>query len=252
MLNKNFVKIVSTIEARMTSTRLPGKVLMIAGGKPLLQILIERLTKSRLINEIIVATTINKEDDVIIELCKSIGIKYFRGSENNVLERVCGAARSANADILVQITGDCPLIDPKIVDEAIEIFLERYPENKLISNTGPEISMPAGFDVQVYMAEDLYEINDNNPDELEREHVSYAFYKEANKNKYRPYHIKYKGELNRPDLRVTLDYESDYKLIRAIYEELSKESEFFSAVEIIKWIDKNSGLMNSRLNIKKK
>ena len=107
-------KIVAIIEARMSSSRLPGKVLLEAGGQPLLGHLIERLKSIDLIDEVVVATTVNKEDQKIINFCLSKDIRYFQGSETNVMERVYQTASFFKADVIVEITGDCPIIDPKI------------------------------------------------------------------------------------------------------------------------------------------
>lgn len=241
------MKITAIVEARMTSTRLPGKVLMEAGGKPLLQILLERLARTSLLNAITVATTVNQADEPIVSLCRALGVPCFRGSELNVLERVCGAAASMSADIVVEITGDCPLLDPQLVDEAIEIFLARFPATRYVSNSGPEISMPWGFDVQVFMASDLYAINADNPDEQDREHVSYSFYRPENKGKYNPFFIQYTGELNRPDLRVTLDYRADYELIRAAYEDLAPKNPTFTAIDVIRWLDAHPQLRDAAI-----
>ena len=128
---------------------------MLAGGITMLEILIRRLSQSRFIEKIIVATTSNTQDDPIIEFCIANNLPYFRGSEHNVLERVYAAAKQFHTDTLVQITGDCPLIDYRMVDDLIEIFNNNYPTSKVVSNTGPEISMPWGFDVQVYKADEL-------------------------------------------------------------------------------------------------
>lgn len=230
-------KIVASIEARMTSSRLPGKVLMTADGKPMLEILVERLQRAHCIDAIIVATTVNAQDNPIATLCERLGIPVFRGSEMNVLERVCSAAQKMSAEVLVEITGDCPLIDPTLVDAAIATFLERYPANRYVSNSGPNISIPWGFDVQVFMAADLYTINADNPDEQDREHVSYRFYRPESGDQYQPYFIRYTGELNRPELRVTLDYHEDYELIKSAYESLAPKNSLFGAVDIIRWLD---------------
>ncbi len=243
-------RIVASIEARMTSSRLPGKVLMEAGGKPLLQILVERLTKSRFIHDIVVATTVNAQDDPIIALAERLGVKSFRGSELNVLERVCGAAKSVNAEVLVEITGDCPLIDVGLVDGVIEAFLAHYPEHRYFSNTGTEISMPWGFDAQAFLAQDLYDINDNTPDKEDQEHVSYRFYRKESGDKYKPFHIKYTGELNRPELRVTLDYREDYELIKAAYEALYPHNPDFTAVDVIRWLDQNHVVRDAAIRVR--
>ncbi len=243
-------RIVASIEARMTSSRLPGKVLMEAGGKPLLQILIERLRKSRFIQDIVVATTINTQDEPIIALCDRLGVKSFRGSELNVLERVCGAAKSVNAEVLVEITGDCPLVDVNLVDGVIETFLQHFPERRYFSNTGANISMPWGFDAQVFLAQDLYDINENNPDKDDQEHVSYRFYRKESGERYKPHFITYTGELNRPELRVTLDYREDYELIKAAYEALYPQNPDFTAADVIRWLDRNPALRDAALRVR--
>jgi spore coat polysaccharide biosynthesis protein SpsF len=243
-------RIVASIEARMTSSRLPGKVLMEAGGKPLLQILIERLRKSRYIQDIVVATTVNAQDEPIVALTERLGVKSFRGSELNVLERVCGAAKSVKAEVLVEITGDCPLIDVGLVDGVIEAFLQHFPERRYFSNTGADISMPWGFDAQVFWAQDLQDINADAPDEHDREHVSYRFYRPESGNRYKPIFIKYAGELNRPELRVTLDYREDYDLIKAAYEALSPANPDFTAVEVIRWLDANPDVRDAAIRVR--
>ena len=112
-----------SIEARMTSSRLPGKVLKLINNKPNLEIMVERIKKAKLISNIIVATTTNKEDDVLVNWCEENNIDYFRGSENNVYDRVVKTHEKFNTDIIVELTGDCPLLDPILIDEAITVFL---------------------------------------------------------------------------------------------------------------------------------
>lgn len=120
---------------------------------------------------------------------------------------------------MVQITGDCPLIDYELVDGAIEIFIQNYPSTRFVSNTGPHISMPWGFDVQVYKAEELRKILELSHTQEDKEHVSHRFYQENFQSLYNPKFIKYKGNLNRPELRVTLDYIEDYNLLKEIVED---------------------------------
>jgi spore coat polysaccharide biosynthesis protein SpsF len=231
----------ATVEVRMTSSRLPGKPLMKAAGKTMLEILITRLSQSKHIQSIIVATTINKQDDPIIDYCIENNICYYRGSENNVLERVYNAAVKYNTDLLVQITGDCPLIDYRLVDGIIDVFLENYPKTRFASNTGPNITMPWGFDVQVYKAEELRMILEDSPSQEDKEHVSNRFYHEEFQSLYNPEFIKYTGVLNRPELRVTLDYIEDYDLIREIVEDFGLENlKQSSMLDIINWLDSHS------------
>jgi spore coat polysaccharide biosynthesis protein SpsF len=230
----------ATIEVRMTSSRLPGKPLMLAGGITMLEILIRRLSQSRFIEKIIVATTTNKQDNPIIEFCIANNLPYYRGSEHNVLERVYAAAKQFHTDTLVQITGDCPLIDYRMVDDLIEIFNNNYPTSRVVSNTGPEISMPWGFDIQVYKADELKKVLDNSPSEEDKEHVSQRFYSAEFNGIYNLLHIKYGPPLNRPELRVTLDYLEDYLLIKEIVEDFSIERlKEFTAENIIEWLDRH-------------
>lgn len=234
--------VVATIEARMTSSRLPGKVLMPAGGKPLLQILIERLRDADGIDEIIVATTSNATDDPIAALCEQLGVAVFRGSENDVLERVCGALRRARADICVEITGDCPLIDPRIVEEVLHAYHETSGRHPYVSNSDPKRSVPAGFDVQVMSANALYALAEETTDPADREHVSYGFYRQEAGDRWSPRFIQHASCRGAEDLLITLDYDDDYVLIRAIHEALSPTTPLYSAPQIIQWIRDNPAL----------
>jgi len=247
----NSYKIVAPIEARMTSTRLPGKVMMEVGGKPLLQILIERLQQSETIDQIVMATTTNPQDDPIAEMCDRIGVACFRGSELNVLDRVCGAARITDADIIVEITGDNCLIDHRTVDQMIRIFLENYPTHRYVSDVGDdENSLPWGFDAKVFAAKDLYEINDNNPDNMDKEHVSWRFYQPEVHEKYNPLIVKYDGAIHRPELCVVLDYQEDYDLMKACYEDLYPQNPQFGVLDIIQWLDKHPDIRDAAIAVR--
>jgi spore coat polysaccharide biosynthesis protein SpsF len=222
---KKNLRVNASIEARLTSSRLPGKVLMPAGGKPLLQILVERLRKASLVDDVIVATTINKEDDPIVELCQKLQVKYFRGSENNVLERVVGAHKENKTDVIVEITGDCPLMDPQLVNTMVQNFLDQFPKHRYITNTGHSPTVPSGFDVQVFTFEDLSEILKTASD-YEKEHVSARFYNPDFATLYNPYSVYGSKETQRPELWVTLDYKEDYLLIKKCYEDLMMNENF--------------------------
>lgn len=221
----------------MTSSRLPGKVLMKAGGKPLLQILIERLQLAQSLDSIVVATTTNDTDLPIVELCHKLGISFFRGSEENVLERVCGAGLEFGADTLVEITADCPLIDPKQVDHAVRLFKDSYPDSLYVSNSSPLGNAPDGMNVQVFKLKELLGVLHDSPDEMDREHVSYRFYRPESGKKYRPKFIKYESPCDRPDIFVTLDFLEDYDLIKAIYEDLAESNPLFSLEDVVRSVD---------------
>lgn len=229
-------RVVASIEARMTSSRLPGKVLMQAAGKPMLQILIERLKKVNQIDSIVIATTINNADEPIAALAKQLGVSCFRGSEEDVLERVCGALKQENADVCVEITGDCPLIDPHIIQEMIQAYFETKDQHVYVSNSDPERSVPAGLDVQVFSAKALYTLSDETKDPLDREHVSYGFYRPETAARWKARFIKHESTRGAEDFWITLDYKEDYEFIKALYEDLAPKNPNFGARETIAWI----------------
>ena len=143
------MNITATIQARMNSTRLPGKVLTNIMGKPMLQWQIERLKRSRLIDEIILATTDSYKDDPIQDLCEKLNIKFYRGSENDVLGRVNNLLQKYNVEIHLECFGDSPLIDPQIIDEFIGFFLKKRCEIDFLSSA-LKSSYPAGMEVSIY------------------------------------------------------------------------------------------------------
>lgn len=204
-------KIVASIEARMTSSRLPGKVLKHINNVPALELMIKRVLKSKKLDDVIIATTINKEDDPIVEWCEINKIKYFRGSENNVYERVLNCHISNNTDIIVELTGDCPIIDPILIDEAVNCFLNNSFE--YVSNCIEE-SYPLGMAVEVFSLESLKTISDNRTlDVIDQEHVSPFFY---TSNQYHIHNISAPEKLTFPELSVTLDTNEDFEVIEKI------------------------------------
>ena len=226
----------------MTSSRLPGKVLMPAGGKPLLQILIERLQCVERLDAIVIATTVNDTDDAISALAERIGVGVFRGSEEDVLGRVCGALRANQADVCIEITGDCPLIDPHIVSETLSEFLRTRDRHPYVSNSDPYRAVPAGLDVQVFSTAALYQLSAETSDALGREHVSYGFYRRESGNRWRPRFLVHASCRGSEDILVTLDYLEDYELIKHIYEDLSSRNPCFTAPDIVAWVRSHSDL----------
>lgn len=244
MINEK--KIVVTIEARMTSSRLPGKILMECCGKPLLQHMIERIRRSNRIDDIIVATTVNKEDDAVEELCKKIECNCFRGSEDDVLLRVLEAAKSIKADVIVETTGDCPVIDWRHIDYLVDIYSSGnydYVANNTIR------SFPDGFDVRIFSAEMLEEINSITDEADDHEHVSIYFIKHP--EKYNLYNWTASDSFNRPELEITLDEYGDYQLINAVYEGLYYSNPDFACKDVIDFLDANNDVRNYVNGIKR-
>ena len=236
MADGSGLKCVATVEARMTSSRLPGKVLLPAAGRPLLQILVERLQRTPGLDGVTIATTVNATDDPISALGQKLGVGVFRGSEHDVLGRVCGALRASGADVCVEITGDCPLIDPEIVGEALTEFLRTRADHPYVSNADPHRAVPAGLDVQVFFASALFQLDAATGDPDDREHVSYGFYRPESGDRWRPRFIQHPSCAGAEELLVTLDYPEDYDLIRRLHEDLVSSDPCYSAGDIVRWI----------------
>lgn len=240
-------KIVASIEARMTSSRLPGKVLMEINGKPVLEILIDRLKRSKYINEIVIATTSNDADDRIEELGKELNVAVFRGSEDDVLGRVVGAVETLQGDIIVEITGDCPLMDPEVMDSVIEEYIENYLEYDYVTNIGyveNEVrEIPIGMDIRVFTFKDLKYISEITDDPEDREHVSLYFFR-TGKNKYKLFNIKTPDKWKRDySVRLALDTKEDFQFIEKIYTELNKINKEFGLEDILNFLDENKELL---------
>lgn len=208
-------RIIASIEARMGSSRLPGKVLMDIHGKPALARLVDRLRACRTLTDIVVATSTDPRDDAIANWAQDYGVAVFRGSEEDVLDRVAKAQAALSSDIVVEITGDCPLLDPEIIDLGVESFLVNTCD--ILTNARVE-SYPAGTDVQVYRLAALQDVAARINDAAVREHVTLYFYE--NPDLYRCVHLLAPASLRWPGLRCQLDYAEDLAFIRAVYAEL--------------------------------
>ena len=228
------MKIVATIEARMTSSRLPGKVLLEAVGKPMLELMIERLQRVPSLDAIVVATTVNETDDPIIDLAERLGVGFHRGSEEDVLQRVLDAAHSHNADIIVELTGDCPLIDPDIVEQTIQHYRQTgvdYVYNGLTR------TYPYGMDTQVFATDILADVATRTDDPTDHEHVSLYIYHHP--EIYSLSNLAAPAALTAPDLRLTLDTTEDLAVIRAIFEALYPTNPHFSLEDMINFLSRN-------------
>lgn len=238
-------RICATIEARMGSTRLPGKVLAEACGKPMLELMIERVRRVSALDEIIVATTLNEGDDKIVEFCSRQSIGCYRGSEEDVLTRILEAARAYDADVIVELTGDSPLIDPGVISEVVEAYLSSgadYVSNIL------ERSYPIGMDTQVFATKILEDVSRRTDDPIDREHVSLYIY--SHPEVYSLENVAASGAMNRHhDLRLTLDTPEDLALIVAVYDALYSKNTEFSLIEIIEFLDSRPDIAMLNANV---
>ncbi|MDD5163420.1 MAG: hypothetical protein PHD95_04390 [Candidatus ainarchaeum sp.] len=223
------------IQARMGSSRLPGKSLMKIKGVPVLGIVVKRLQKCRAVRTIIVATTENKKDRAIIGYCKKNKIKFFAGSEQDVLGRFFECAKLFNLGTVVRITADCPLIDPKTVDEAVKLFDKG---NYDYASNITERSFPRGLDVEVFSFNALRKAFEKAEDSFDREHVTHFMY--GKKSGFRLGSFSARGRLFRPELRFCVDTITDFELIKKIF---SKFGFFVSVSRAIQFLDENPALL---------
>ena len=203
----------------MGSSRLPGKALIDIYDKPAIQWLIDRLRAAKRLDDIVVATTVQQTDDSLADWCADYGVQCFRGSEDDVLARVVGAHESVGSDLVVEITGDCIITDPAIVDLGIETMLVH--DVDLVTNCGNHLTWPMGNYVQVFPLTKLREVADKVRDPAVREHVSLWFYE--NPEIYRTINILAPSDWRHPDYRFQLDYEEDLLFLRKIHEALVKD-----------------------------
>lgn len=206
------MKVVCIVQARMGSTRLSGKVLKKICGKTVLEHDIDRLRRIKNINEIVIATTTLEKDTAIIEMCKSLGAKYFRGSEEDVLSRYYYAAKENNADVVVRVTSDCPLIDFEISENIIKYYIDNKSKYDYVSNT-IDRTYPRGLDTEVFSFKVLERAFKEAVSLRDKEHVTPYIW--DNPNIFRL--AQYKNDKDYSHLRWTLDTEEDFDLINKIY-----------------------------------
>jgi spore coat polysaccharide biosynthesis protein SpsF len=243
------MRTVAIIQARMTSTRMPGKILSPILGKPMLELLIERLRRARRIDDVWVATTDNATDDPTEELARRLGTGCFRGSELDVLDRVLKAAHAAAAEVIVEITGDCPLIDPTVVDRLVETyFANRY---DYVSNILHR-TYPVGLDTQVFSTKVLERVASLTDDPVDHEHVSIYIYEHPDIFTLHNVVSGLPDGVEVGKMRLTVDTPEDFALIKAIYEELYPSKPDFTLPDILDLLRRRSNLMDLNQHIKAK
>lgn len=236
--------IVSVIQARMGSTRLPGKILLEVDGIPLLKYMIDRVSLSKLINKIVVATTLSGNDDAVVDFCEKNSILYYRGSENDVLDRYYQAAKIFNPEVVVRLTADCPLIDPEIIDNTINLFY-RTKADYAANTVPPEIKKyPDGSDVEVFSFQALERAWNEATDIKDREHVTFYFWKKNLNFKT----VLLDNEFDWGKYRITIDYPEDFEVISFIIKQLNQKNLVGTMNEIIDLLQKNPDIekMNSK------
>ncbi|WP_457642747.1 cytidylyltransferase domain-containing protein [Persephonella sp.] len=235
------MKIGAVIQARTSSSRLPAKVLKklpYDSDITVLQQVIRRVKKASILHEVVVATTEKPEDVPIIDIADREKVKWFKGSEKDVLSRYYNCAKEYKLDIIVRITSDCPCIDWAIIDESVKQhirFCADYTSNAL------ERTFPHGLDVEIISFDALQRAYCEATEEFEREHVC-VYINRTKKDKFKIHSIKAPAELTAPDIRVTLDTEEDYALLCAVFDYLYYADNFFRAKDIVNLFKKKPWL----------
>ncbi len=214
------------VQARMSSTRLPGKVLLPLGGEPMLVRLIERLRRAQRADAIVIATTTNNGDDVIADLCGQLGVACHRGSEHDVLARYADAARAVQATVVVRITSDCPLIDPALVDQVIARYQAGGAD--YVSNMLPP-TWPYGMAVEVFSAKVLAEAHAEATEPAEREHVTPFLY--AHPERFRLHNVASPTDLS--SQRWTVDTPEDYALLQRLFDAVHPSHPDFTLADLL-------------------
>jgi spore coat polysaccharide biosynthesis protein SpsF len=225
------LKVITVVQARMGSTRLPGKVMLPLAGKPLILRMIERINSAKYCGEIIAAITFDEDDDPIAEACRQNKIALFRGHPTDLIDRHLNIAKKYNADAVVKIPSDCPLIDPDIVDKVIKFYIDNSTSLDYVSNLHPA-TYPDGNDVEIFSISALEKAWEEAEKGFEREHTTPYFWE--NPDKFKIGNITWETELDYSmSYRFTIDYEEDYIFIKKIYEELYPKNPLFSLNDIL-------------------
>ena len=241
------MKVVAIIQARMGSTRLPGKVMKEILGKPVILWDLDRVSLSKLIDEIVVAIPYGEENDVIVDTIKEYNDKVIiaRGSEDDVLDRYYQAAVQTNADVVVRITSDCPLIDPVVIDNVIEQFLDNdcdYCSNSLTR------TYPRGLDTEVFSFKALETAWNEAKKDYEREHVTPYIIENPDKFKL----LNVANDIDLSHLRWTLDTKDDFEFIDAIYERIHSKKQLFLMDDVLELLDREPELIDINSHIEQK
>jgi spore coat polysaccharide biosynthesis protein SpsF len=210
------MRVVAIIQARMGSTRLPGKVLKDIGGRTMLARVVRRTQRSTLLDEVVVATTVKSDDDAIVAECTRLGVPVFRGEEDDVLDRYYRAAQAHRAQAIVRITSDCPLIEPDVIDEVVDAFLETTPD--YACNT-LERTYPRGLDTEVMTLAALERVWRQATESYQRIHVTAYIYQNPDQFEL----LSITGDQDFSHYRWTVDTLEDLEFVRAVYDRLGND-----------------------------
>jgi spore coat polysaccharide biosynthesis protein SpsF len=222
--------ILALLQARMTSSRLPGKVLKPLAGQPMILRQVERVRRARRIDRLVVATSSEASDDPLAQVLQAAGVDVFRGPLDDVLQRFIGALEAWPADHVVRLTGDCPLIDPELIDATIGLHLRDgvdYTQNRLLAK-----GYPKGQDVEVMTAEALRRAGQAAATPEEHEHVTWGIWNHP--ERYRIARLE--PPVDEGEVRWTVDRPDDYEFVAAVYGALYPATPAFTSDEVRDWV----------------
>ena len=231
-------RVIAVIQARMGSTRLPGKVLKKIMGKTIIEIIFERLKFSRQIDAIVLSTSTNRENDVLVGHAEDIGLKFYRGSEDDLVSRLLETAREYGADAFVRITADCPFVCPSLVDRLVSIYRKNPERFDYLSNFF-HYTFPVGMELEIFPAKVFETLNVEIEESFFRE--NFVTYVHKRPQEFRIYNLKFRKNLSL--VRLTLDYREDFLLISKMQKALYKKGNIFDLREIISFLEKRPELL---------
>ena len=234
------MKIAATIQARMRSSRLPGKVLKPILGKPMLSLQIERIQRCMLIDDIIIATSVEELDDPVEQLARDIGVSCFRGSEDDVLSRVVGALKAYQVDVHVEFMGDNPIPDPMLVDSFIGYYLKNADRYDYVTNA-MKTTYPPGAEVYIYPSAVLYDAESRVAETALREHVAVNI--DQHPERYRLCNLEAPPWFRYPKLHFEVDTQEDFEVVSAIYEHFYPENPGFGLAHVIEFMNSHQELV---------
>jgi spore coat polysaccharide biosynthesis protein SpsF len=224
------MSVIAILQARMSSSRLPGKVLMDIEGMPMIGRQLERIRDAKLLDEIVVATSTDSSDDILVNYVESIGVNIQRGSLGDVLQRFVDVLDASESQTVVRLTADCPLADSEVIDGVIEFFLKSnidYASNSL------ERTFPRGLDVEVFKADVLREVAENDFSPMSREHVTYGIYSRT--DLYSTANFYQTPSFS--EFRWTVDTQADLDFVRTVYANFESTKGTFGQMQILNWLE---------------
>ncbi len=230
--------VLGVVQVRMRSSRLPGKAMADIEGRPMTWHIVNRLRHAELLEDVVIAVPEGKDDGPIRQMAEAESIRYFAGSEADLIDRLYKTALKFSADAIVRVTGDCPLVDAGVVNSMVQVFVDRAGRIDYVTNSRPP-TYPHGLDAEIYTTATLQRLWIEIEDPLYREW--FPVYLWEHENQYRTHNLRYNRDLSH--LRWTVDYEEDLRFVREIYRRLSGRGQVFGMEDVLRVLEAEPDLM---------